>query len=272
MANGIVQGGTYTQEHKGEQLNPKDWTSVMPAVVESLVIDQYVSLTNTDTIATSDTVALCTRALKVLTANKIAVSGNMSRTLDIVTCATPGAAANIKVGDKIWINTSTDAGNVIEKIDDTYLRVDASGSIGGAAATWQRPMFTNVFPGATIVLETGVLTSLVVESKTSNFEVVTTTSGTITSKDLVTYKNIESLLSYKEDDSKGEIYGVAMEAFTKTGTTYDADQTTPIKVKWMGEYDKTKTTTVDHATAGTVPELIHRKAVRLYHVSHTRRF
>lgn len=269
MTTGIVNGGTYQFEHKGEQFNQKDWVVPMPAVCEAIVLDQYVSLTNTDLLL-GDGVATCTRALKVLTADKISTAHNLSRALDIVTCATAGEAIDFKVGDSLEIGGAA-AGIITEIIDNTNVRVNASGTIGAGAGTYQRPLFKDVYPGATLILATGT-TTVYVESKTSDFVVVTTTSGTITTGLLTSYQNVESLLSYKSDDSKGEIYGVAMAAFTPASATeFDADETTPILVKWLGEYDKTKTTTSDYATAGTVPELIHRKAVRLFHTTHTRR-
>lgn len=265
----LVNVGSFTVEHKGENINPNDRMMIVPAIAESITLDGYVTATNTDLITTADAVATCTRALKVLTADKIAVAHNMSRALDIVTCATAGDAANIKVGDAIEINSGA-AGTVIEKIDDTYLRVNASGTIGAAAATWQRPMFKNVHAGATLVLATGT-TTVYVESKTSDFAVVTTTSGTITTGLLTSYKNIESLLMYKEDDSKGTILGVAMESYTAAAYALTS-LPTAVKIKWFGNYNKLLTTTVDHATAGTVPESVHVKAVRLYHTTSTRRF
>jgi hypothetical protein len=265
----IVTRGTQTYEDRGETIDKREFVAVVPAVVESIVADQYVSLTNTDTIA-GDGLATCTRALKVLTADKMAGTGNASRALEVITAATPGSFADVEVGDVIEINGSA-AGTVTQKISSTIINVDASGTIGASTWTFQRPMFKDVYPGATLVHATGPAT-LVVESKTSNFVVVTTTSGTITTGLLTSATNINSVLSYKEDDSKGEIYGVALDAFTKTGTTYDSTQSTPIRVKWLGFYDKSKTTTVDHATAGTVPESIHRKAVRLMHATHQRNY
>jgi len=266
----LVQGGTYTYEHKGEQINPYDRIVYCPAVAESIALDAYVSKTNTDLITTGDA-ATCTRALKVLTADKIAFGHNMSRALDIVTAATAGELSAVKVGDSIEINSGA-AGIVIELIDNTNVRVNASGTIGAATATYQRAIFKNVFPGATLVLATGT-TTVYVESKTSNFAVVTTTSGTITTGALTSYKNVDSLLTYASDDSKGLIYGVAMESMTvASATAYAATDLKSIPVKWFGEYDKTKTTTTDYATAGTVPESIHVKATRLLHTPSIRQY
>lgn len=259
----IVQGGTYTYEHKGEAINPNDRIIYCPAVCESIALDAYVTRTNTDLLA-GDNGGSCTRALKVLTSDKIAGVGNASRALDIVTAATGGSFSGIKVGDSLEINGGA-AGVVIEIIDNSNVRVNASGTIGASTWTYQRALFKDVYPGATLVLATGT-TTVYVESKTSNYVVVTTTSGTITTGLLTSYKNVESLINYKSDDSKGEIYGVAMESFAVTSATaYAASDFKTIPVKWFGDYDKTKTTTSDYATAGTVPEAIHIKAVRLVH-------
>jgi hypothetical protein len=259
----IVQGGTYTYEHKGEAINVNDKIIYSPAVCESIALDAYVARTNTDLLS-GDSVATCTRALKVLTADAITGTGNMTRALDIVTCATATSAKVIKVGDIIYIGSDL-AGTVIELIDNTNVRVNASGTIGASTWTYQRALFKDVYPGATLVLATGT-TTVLVESKTSDYVVVTTTSGTITTGLLTSYKNVESLINYKSDDSKGTIYGVAMESFAVTSATaYAASDMKVIPVKWFGDYDKNKATTSDYATAGTVPEAIHRKAVRLVH-------
>jgi len=267
----IVNNGSRTLEEKGLMIKASDKVRSHNACIESIVLDGYVSLVESKLTA-GDAAATCTRALTVLTADKIATAHNLSRALDIVTYATAGEAIAFKVGDSLEIGGAA-AGIITEIIDNTNVRVDASGTIGAGAGSYQRPMFQKVFPGATIVLETGVLTSLVVESKTSNFAVVTTTSGTITSKDLVTYTNVESLIAWKEDNSLGNIYGIAMSAFTPAGSTYDATEATPIRVKTFGEFDKTLTTTADHATAGTVPETVHATVFgRFFHQDSTRNF
>ena len=265
-----VQGGTYTFEQKGEAINVNDKIMYVPAVCESIALDAYVTKTNTDLLS-GDAVATCTRSLKVLTADKVAGTGNASRALEVITAATPGSFASVEVGDVIEINGSA-AGTVTAKISSTVINVNASGTIGASTWTFQRPMFKDVYPGATLVLATGT-TTVLVESKTSNFVVVTTTSGTIATGLLTSYKNVESLLTYKSDDTKGLIYGVAMASFAVTSATaYAASDLKVIPVKWFGDYDKLKTITTDYATAGTVPESIHAKAVRLVHNPITRRF
>jgi hypothetical protein len=265
----LVNVGSYAFEHKGEVLNPTDKVTPVIAVCEAIVLDQYVTRTNTDLTA-GDSVATCTRALKVLTADKIAGTGNLSRALDIVTAATATSLSVVKVGDLIEIGGAA-AGTVIEIIDNTNARVNASGTIGAGTWTYQRALFKNVYPGATLVHATGAVT-VYVESKTSDYVVVTTTSGTITTGLLTSYKNVESLLSYKSDDSKGVIFGVAMDSFTPTGSTYLATDAKPVMVKWFGDYDKNKATTSDYTTAGTVPQTVHDKAVRLFHTTSIRRY
>ena len=264
----IVNGGTWTLETKNEAINPMDRTAVVPAIAESIALDAFVTVTNTDTV--SGDAATCTRALKVLTADKIAGTGNASRALDVVTFATAGSGSVVKVGDKIEINASA-AGTVIEIIDNSNVRVDASGTIGASTWTYQRAMFKDVYPGATIVHATGGV-SVIVESKTSDYVVVTTTSGTITTGAITSYKNIESLINYKSDDSKGRIFGVAMESYT-AASTYDSANLGSVKVKVFGEYDRDKTTTSDYATAGTVPNAVHQKVFgKLFHTKITRKF
>lgn len=265
----LVNVGSYAFEHKGEALNPTDRVMPVVAVCEAIALDQYVTRTNTDLMA-GDSAATCTRALKVLTADKISTAHNLSRALDIVTCATAGEAVDMKIGDSIEIGGAA-AGVIIEIIDNTNVRVNASGTISAGAGTYQRALFKNVFPGATLVLATGT-TTVVVESKTSDYVVNTVTSGTITTGLLTSYKNVESLLSYKSDDSKGVILGVAMDSFTPTGSTYLATDAKPVMVKWFGDYNKNKTTTSDYATAGTVPQSVHDKAVRLFHTTSIRRY
>jgi hypothetical protein len=265
----IVNGGTWTLETKSEAINPMDRMVVVPAISDSIALDAFVTVTNTDLVTTGDA-ATCTRALKVLTADKIAFGHNLSRALDIVTAATAGELSVVKVGDSIEID-SVAAGIVIEIIDNTNVRVDASGTMSAAAATYQRAMFKDVWAGATLVLATGT-TTVTVESKTSNFAVITTTSGTITTGALTSYKNIESLITYKSDDSRGKIFGVAMEAYTAT-TAYAAANLGSVKVKVFGEYDRDKTTTSDYATAGTVPNAVHQKVFgQLFHTKITRKF
>lgn len=266
---GTVNGGISTFETKSEAINPYDRMVVVPAISDSIALDAFVTVTNTNLITTGDA-ATCTRALKVLTADKIAVSGNMSRALDIVTCATPGSAAVIKVGDSIEINSGA-AGIVTEIIDNTSVRVNASGTIGAAAATYQRAMFKDVWAGAALVLATGT-TAAVVESKVSDFVVNTVASGTVTTGALTSYQNVESLITYKSDDSRGKIFGVAMEAYTATAT-YAVANLGSVKVKVFGEYDRDKTTTSDYATAGTVPNAVHQKVFgQLFHTQITRKF
>ena len=267
---GIVNVGYQTFEHKGEVIKSSDVVHSLPAVIESIVVDQYVSLTNTDTIL-GDGVATCTRALKVLTADEIAGTGNASRAGYILTAATANSFVDLKVGDAIEVN-SVAQGVITELIDGSNVRMSATGTTGANTWTYQRAMFKDVYPGATLVHATGPAT-VVVESKTSDYVVVTTTSGTITTGLLTSYTNISSLLSYKEDDSKGEIYGVALDAFTKVAATYDADERTGVRVKVWGEYDKALTTTADNSTAGNVPEAIHRKVTgRLFPRKHDRLF
>jgi len=265
----IVQGGTRSFEHKSEAINPMDRIYTVPAVADSIALDAFVTITNTDTVTTGDA-ATCTRALKVLTADKISTAHNLSRALDIVTAATAGELSPVKVGDSIEIDAAA-AGIVTEIIDVSNVRVNASGTIGAGAGTYQRAMFTNVYAGATLVLATGT-TTVTVESKTSDFVVVTTTSGTIATGALTSYKNIESLITYKSDDSRGKIFGVAMETYTATAT-YASSNAAPVRVKVFGEYDRDLTTTSDYATAGTVPNAVHQKVFgQLFHTKITRKF
>ena len=265
----IVNGGTWTLETKSEAINPMDRMVVVPAISDSIALDAFVTVTNTDLVTTGDA-ATCTRALKVLTADKISTAHNLSRALDIVTCATAGEAIDFRVGDSLEIGGAA-AGIITEIIDNTNVRVDASGTIAGGAGTYQRAMFKDVWAGAALVLATGT-TAAVVESKVSNFAVNTVASGTVTTGALTSYKNIESLITYKSDDSRGKIFGVAMEAYTAT-TAYAVANLGSVKVKVFGEYDRTKATTSDYATAGTVPNAVHQKVFgQLFHTQITRKF
>jgi len=269
MAVGIIQGGTATVEFKVFPSENGDRTEGNVASVESIKLDEYVVKVD-DTLTSGDPVATCTRALKVLTADKIAFAHNLSRALDIVTAATAGELSVVKVGDSIEINSGA-AGIVTEIIDNTNVRVNASGTIGAAAGTYQRPLFAKVYPGAALVLATGT-TAAVVASKTSDFVVNTVASGTVTTGLLTSFKNVDSIARYKEDGSHGEIYGIAMDAFT-FDTAYGTAAPVQMEVKVFGQFDKTKTTTIDHATAGTVPQSVHASVYgRLFHTNVTRIF
>jgi hypothetical protein len=266
---GIIQGGSATVQFDVFPSQNGDRMEGNVASVESIKLDEYVVKVD-DTLTAGDAVATCTRAAKVLTADKIAVSGNMSRALDIVTCATPGSAKVIKLGDSLEINSGA-AGVVIELIDNTNVRVNASGTIGAAAGTYQRALFAKVFPGAALVLATGT-TAATVASKTSDFVVNTVEDGTVTTGLLTSYKNVDSIARYKEDGSHGAIYGIAMDAFT-FNTAYGTATPVQMSVKVFGQFDKDKTTTIDHATAGTVPQSVHASVYgRLFHTSTTRIF
>jgi len=94
----IVNGGSRTLEEKGLMVKASDKVRSHNACVESIVLDGYVSLVESKLVTTADA-ATCTRALKVLTADKIAFGHNMSRALDIVTAATAGELSVVKIGD-----------------------------------------------------------------------------------------------------------------------------------------------------------------------------
>lgn len=203
-----------------------------------------------DVLTAGDSVATCTRALKVLTADKIAVSGNMTRALDIVTSATPGSLSVVKIGDSLEINSGA-AGIVIEIIDNTNVRVNASGTIGANTGTYQRPLFAKVHPGAALVLATGT-TAAVVESKTSDFVINTVASGTVATGLLTSYQNLATIVPWKEDNTRGEVDGIAMATFTYTTAIPSAD----IQVKMHGVYARNTLLTADTA-AGSVTTAIH---------------
>jgi len=269
MTVGIIQGGTATVEFKIFPSQEGDRAEGNVASVESIKMDEYVVKVD-DALTAGDSVATCTRALKVLTADKIAFAHNLSRALDIVTAATAGELSVVKLGDSIEINSGA-AGIVIELIDNTNVRVNASGTIGAAAATYQRPLFAKVYPGAALVLATGT-TAAVVESKTSDFVVNTVASGTVTTGLLTSFQNVDSIARYKEDGSHGEIYGVAIDKFT-FGSVYGDVAPVQMSVKVFGQFDKTKATTIDHPTAGTVPQSVHASVYgRLFHTATKRIF
>jgi len=190
-----------------------------------------------------------TRALKVLSADKTAGTGNASRALEVITAASAGSFADVEVGDLIEIGGAA-AGKVIAKTSSTTLVMDASGTIGAGTWTVQKPAFAKVFPGATLVLATGT-TTVVVESKTSDYAVNTVTSGTITTGTF-TYSNLDSLVPWKEDGSRGIPHAIATEAFT-----YSADETEKfIGYKATGAYPRKIISTADTA-AGSVTDAIH---------------
>ena len=236
--SGIINGGTRETTLKTFPDINGDRPEANIGCVESIKSDEYVVKVSS-VLTAGDSVATCTRALKVLTADKIAFSHNLSRALDIVTAATAGELSVVKVGDSIEINSGA-AGVVTEIIDNTNVRVNASGTIGANAGTWQRPLFAKVYPGAALVLATGT-TAAVVESKTSDFAIVTVASGTVTTGLLTSYTTVDSIARYKEDNSHGVIYGVAMRAFT-FGTVYGDVTPAEILVKVFGQFDKDKTT------------------------------
>ena len=267
----IVNNGSRTLEEKGLMIKASDKVRSHNACIESIVLDGYVSLVESKLTA-GDAAATCTRALTVLTADKIATAHNLSRALDIVTCATAGEAIAFKVGDSLEIGGAA-AGIITEIIDNTNVRVDDSGTISAGAGSYQRPLFRNVYPGATLVLATGT-TTVYVASKTSDFAVVTTTSGTIATGLLTSYTNVSSIIKYREDAVHGDIYGVAMGSFTVAGSTYDEDDSETIMVKVFGDYDKSLATTYDNTTAANVPSSVHDKArlAGLYHSNSVREF
>jgi len=266
----IVSVGSRTLEEKGLMIDGTMKKRSHNACVESIVLDGYVALVESK-LTSGDAAATCTRALKVLTADKISTAHNLSRALDIVTCATAGEAIDFKVGDSLEIGGAA-AGIITEILDNTNVRVNASGSIGAGAGTYQRPLFRNVWAGATLVLATGT-TTVYVESKTSDFVVVTTTSGTITTGLLTSYQNVSSIVKYREDGLHGSIYGVAMDSYT-FGTTYDATVCKTISVKVFGDYDKSLATTYNNTTAANVPSSVHDLArlAGLYHANSIREF
>lgn len=266
----IVNGGSRILEEKGLMVKASDKLRSHNACVESIVLDGYVSLVESK-LTSGDAAATCTRSLKVLTADKISTAHNLSRALDIVTCATAGEAIDFRIGDSLEIGGSA-AGIVTEIIDNTNVRVNASGTIGAGAGTYQRALFRNVYPGATLVLATGT-TTVYVESKTSDFVIVTTTSGTIATGLLTSYTNVSSIIKYREDALHGDIYGIAMDSYT-FGTTYDATVCKTISVKVFGDYDKSLATTYNNTTAANVPSSVHDKArlAGLYHSNSIREF
>lgn len=250
---GIIEGGTRSSSFETYPRSATDRYTENIAAVESFA--KYAYLVKVNAVLTSGTgLGAVTRALKVLSADKTAGTGNLSRALDVVTAATGGSLSVVKVGDAIEIG-GVAQGTVTEIIDNSNVRVSASGTTGAGTWTYRRPAFRKIYPGATLVLATGA-TTVVVESKTSDFAVNTVTSGTITTGAITSYQNVDSIALWKEDGSRGDVLGIATDSFT-FGSTYDANNVKPIVSITFGDFDKNKTTTLDNQTAGTVPQSVH---------------
>lgn len=247
---GIVNKGTTSITTYQNTILEGDIINGEIARLEDIARYAYVVKVNAITTTGKGTI---TRSTVNLTADATAGTGNLSRALDIVTAATAGSLSVVEVGDVLVIGGAA-AGTVTAIIDNTNVRVNASGTIGANTWTYQKPAFKNVYPGATVISATGP-TTMTVATKVSDFAVTTVSSGTVASGAFTSYLNLDSIAMYREDDSKGKIYGVAMDSFDLSEETSKV-----VQVKIHGGYDKTKTTTEDTSTAGSVTEAIHSKA------------
>jgi hypothetical protein len=195
------------------------------------------------------------RSSVTLTADLLTLSGNVTKAGTTLVNATAGGFAGVVVGSKI-VHTLTAGPNTVttltvtDVVNETTVNVAESGTLGVGTCTNQIPAFAKVYVGAVLNVAAG--TAATVTAKASDFSVTTTETGTLTNVAFTSYTNLATIVPWKENNSRGEVDGIAMATFTYTTAIPSAD----IQVKMHGVYARNALLTADTA-AGSVTTDIH---------------